>query len=398
MKNHMKRQHANNQKHECNLCGLAENSMEQIWKHKLDNHTGETSKTNRIDLIAEQNIFLLEELSNLKKNFKDILKQFTYDAEDNANGIKAHVNTQNLQITNAVKVLTKEVITLQKGSPLTPSSSTSSSLKAPKASPTPSSTSAPYVEKTNTFVPNHKPPRKGISRFQSKSRVLIVGDYHTQNLNFRQLEAVTNTTIRTTKSHSDKDAKKEETRDMLEKEHFDHIVFAAPTADIHDLVTMNMNPGDETEALREKVQTSCEHLLKIAENAISEHTKIKDVTIIGHSTRTDSHNLGPFGLVQNLASFANKYMLELRLSSPYKDKLFIVMPGIAAYFEGVRNILSSSSNYNPVENKDDHTHCPQARYMKLNGKKLYSTAVLTGIPPLKTSNRFSPLSQMQGNC
>ena len=247
----------------------------------------------------------------------------------------------------------------------------------------------------NTFVPNHKPPRIGISRFQSKSRVLIVGDYHTQNLNFRQLEAVTNTTIRTTKSHSDKDAKKEETRDMLEKEHFDHIVVAAPTADIHDLVTMNMNPGDETEALREKVQTSCEHLLKIAENSISEHTKIKNVTIIGHSTRTDSPNLGPFGLVQNLASFANKYLLELRLSSPYKDKLFIVMPGRAAYFEGVRNILSSSSNYNPVENKDDHTNCPQARYMRLNNRRMYSTVVLDGVPPLKTSNRFSPLSQMQ---
>ena len=68
-------------------------------------------------MTAEQNIHLMEEVSNLKKNVKDILKQFTYDAEDHAKDIKTHVSKQNLQTSNAMKVLTKEVIALKSNSP-----------------------------------------------------------------------------------------------------------------------------------------------------------------------------------------------------------------------------------------------------------------------------------------
>ena len=404
MKKHMEKQHEEKSIHKqtCNLCEFTAISVEHIWKHKLSNHTGETTKSNNMDknslvinLVAEQNIYLLEELSNLKKSFKEILEQFTRDADDHANEINTNARKQTLQTSNAIKVLTKEVIALREDPRMVPSSSsTLSSPPPPRASPTSSSISQPELKQTNTSV-SSKPsrtPRQIKSRYQAKSRVLVVGDTLAKNVDFRKLEVVTNTTIRTASSHSftgdrntiTKNNMSDVTRDMLEKENIDHLVVAAP--DISNLVSRSMNP-DDTKALKETVQTFCKNMLEVTENSLAEHSTLKNVTVVSHSLGSE---LKPFGLEQNLATLAEKYLLELWLSSPYKNKVFIGIQGKATYFESLQNILLSSLN------KDDHTNCPQAKYTRLNSRRLYST-VLAGEAPLKTFNRFSPLSQMQGN-
>ena len=125
-------------------------------------------------------------------------------------------------------------------------------------------------------------------------------------------------------------------------------------------------------------------------------------------------------------------MLELWLASPCKDRIFIGSHsldairnirhmderngrydglhyysnvGRAAYTESVLNILlssfqtqapSKSMHAKHSKYEENHSRCPQANYMKENNKRMYSS-VVTGQPPLKTSNRFSPLNKVSEN-
>jgi hypothetical protein len=74
MKHHMKKEHAgvNGAKYKCNLCEFSASSVDSIWNHKLDNHTGEYFNVKTLNnnerkdmlfsLIAEQNVELMEEV------------------------------------------------------------------------------------------------------------------------------------------------------------------------------------------------------------------------------------------------------------------------------------------------------------------------------------------------
>ena len=160
---------------------------------------------------------------------------------------------------------------------------------------------------------------------------------------------------------------------------------------------------------------------------------------MNHSPRYDSTEVDPMGLKPNLATFANAYMLELWMDSPMKDKIFIgshtlhcsadtrrdrytddrsgryegVHPygrsGKIAYTESVINILLSSlqtqapagsnGNKQTAGGGDEHSKCPQTNFMNNHNntsKRKYSS-VVTGQPPRKTQNRFSPLYNGSGN-
>ena len=168
--------------------------------------------------------------------------------------------------------------------------------------------------------------------FESKPPVLFVGDSVGHNTNFRTLEIVTNTTIKTARAYSSsKDiiAKFPEknmmdvTEKELEKREFDHLVLTAPTVDITNIDTSKFKPNDDTNGLKEKAGLSCYNMIKIAEDSLKNHPKLKNVTILGHTPRYDSREIDPAGLKPNIAHFANNYLLELWLYSPLKDKIHI---------------------------------------------------------------------------
>ena len=467
MKHHMKREHSgvNDAKYKCNLCEFSASSVDNIWNHKLDNHTGEYFNVKTLNnnerkdmlfsLIAEQNVELMEEVLKIKKGVKEVLKQFTYDVENHMNEIKDGVKNQNTQTANAIAVLTREVMTLQKGRQSAPKAATSSSTTVPSsqtpspATRTTSKTAAPAPEPVkpraagNSKPAQHKAQKKVKTSYQLKKKVLLVGDSLAQNLHFPTLEMVTNTTIRTAKGYSsawDKDARfkhlniTDVSRNELNNEQIDRLVLAAPTVDISNLATNNIKPGDDTEYLKEKVRASCLNMLNVAENALAEHNALMNVTIMTHAPRNDTCDVDPMGIKHNLAIFANSYMLELWLSSPHKDRIFIGNhtldapadvqnirqtdertgrydgvhyyggAGQAAYLESVVNILLSSFHNQAQQSKqtrqsrdeENHSRCPQANYMKKNNQRKYSS-VVTGHPPLKTSNRFSPLNKVSEN-
>ena len=53
---------------------------------------------------------LMEEITDLKKVIKDVMKQFTFDFEDQMNTFNDGIKKQNIQSTNALHILTKEVV------------------------------------------------------------------------------------------------------------------------------------------------------------------------------------------------------------------------------------------------------------------------------------------------
>ena len=151
---------------------------------------------------------------------------------------------------------------------------------------------------------------------------------------------------------------------------------------------------------------------------------------MNHGPRFDKKNVDPVGIKQKLVSYANSFLLELWLDSPHKNKILIGShnlecsgsiqmdrytdertgrydgvhmygaEGKSAYTESVVNILLSScqnaaaptSSYRR-KSGEFHTSCPQTKYRQKQ-KKMYSSAV-TGSAPVRTQNRFSPLSE---NC
>ena len=462
MKKHKEKHHTQKKTphYPCNLCEFRSDHIEHMWNHKLDKHTGEYfnvrkfSKDERqnmlFSLVAEQNVELMEEMLSLKKGVKAILEQFTYDVEDHLKELKEDFKKDNLETKNAITIVAREVMKIQKSDEprcsLPPSSSMPSSTKP--SSPLPATTSQPPSEAKQTEDSSKTKSQKQNKKFkkttyQSKPRVLMVGDSLVQNLHFNNIEIVTNTTIKTARAYSsvyDDGArfKNMNVTDVTKKElvngQFDHLVLGAPTVDITNLKADNISPEDNTDVFKEKVKTSCLNMMKVAENAIADDDTLKNVTIMNHAPRYDTADVDPMGLKHNLANFANNYLLELWLNSVSKDKIVIGShtleasaeirnnrqtddrtgkydgvhyygsEGRIAYIESVLNILLSSFD-SPAptgsnRNNDSHTRCPQTNYMNRkkvdSGKRKYSS-VVAGPNPIKTKNRFSALGQVSGN-
>ena len=189
-------------------------------------------------------------------------------------------------------------------------------------------------------------------------------------------------------------------------------------------------------------------MIKVAENSLKNHPKLKNVTILGHTPRYDSREIDPAGLKPNIAHFANNYLLELWLYSPLKDKIHIGNhnlecsgavraqrytdgrtgrhdgvhmygeAGKKAYSESLLNVLLTSfqecdpksSGVDKAYDINDSFHktCPQTEYKRYQqqqkfkyqarkggkveneARKPYRTwsSVVAGI---KLQNRFSPL-------
>ena len=182
---------------------------------------------------------------------------------------------------------------------------------------------------------------------------------------------------------------------------------------------------------KQKVISSCQNMIIVAQDALTNHPDLKKVTIMNHTPRFDTTDVDPVGLKHNLANFANSSLLELWMDCTMKDKIFIGShnldcsgvqktdrytddrrnrydgvhlygsTGKAAYTESVLNILleshtqaSAQSSQSRQNSDDSHTSCPQSNYRQQQRK--YSSAV-KGHSNIKTQNRFSPLCGSSGN-
>ena len=387
----------------CNFCDYVAESIDKLWNHNLEEHIGQPVDHNNME--KNDNKRILEEVLNMKSTVKDILEQVINEFEDGMNILRDQTNKHTKQTNATLISLQNKIETLSK-SMKTPTKSSSSTIISP-----PESTTSVFQPRTmHGNVQESSKPRKAnntqISRpttYQKRPRVLMVGEYVAHNMDFRTIEQVTNTTIKTVKTNK-RDRKTSvdhhDVADVVKTEitnaEYEHLVLVAPTEVITGLDTLSAKPDDSTEIFKRKVEKSCRDVVNIAENAINSK-KVKSVTIVNHPSRSDTHNTDPFSVKQKLANFANSFFLELWFDSPHKDKIMIGSHTLdCSYTENVVNILLNSfqATTNPVSRHqvDDHSKCPQAQY-QLKQKRLYSS-VVAGNGPIKTFNRFSPLKSL----
>ena len=431
MEKHIEKKHIEKKdpNYKCDLCDFGGDLITDIWSHKGDKHTEKTFDFNKIDekklfvnFMAEQNLELMEEMINFKNGMKLVLEHMVSDFVDTMKDLKEEVTKQNEATTKAIMDLQNKI----ENSNNTPSSKDNEAVKEtkstqPKApSSAKASLSPPKASSSSSKTPSVPPPKakakpaagpnavktpyqkkKQSTEYQAKPRVLYIGDSIAHNSNFRNLEKITNTTIKTSKAYSsvwDKDARfkhlnvMDVVKNELGKGDFDHLVLAAPTVDISNLDTSNVKPSDSTDLFKEKVGKSCQNMLKVAQDALENHTGLKNITIMNHAPRFDSKDVDPVGLKPILANFANSYLLELWLDSPKKNNIFIGShnlnssvnvrhsrytddrtgrfdgvhlygsAGKTAYTDSVLNILLSSLQVQAQASKSkddgDHTWCP----------------------------------------
>ena len=105
--------------YKCNLCEFKSDCIDLIWNHKLDKHTGESFNFNKLDkdsrknvlfnILAEQNVDLIEEVTGLRNSMKERFKQMIDDFEDGMQQAKDESTKQNSITNKAITSLHKKI-------------------------------------------------------------------------------------------------------------------------------------------------------------------------------------------------------------------------------------------------------------------------------------------------
>ena len=410
LKNHTKNVHPNEGKFQCNYCGYGTDFIAKMYEHRIEDHKEipidfmpdkTTVKEMLFNLVAEQNMEILEEFKALKRGLKGSFEQLTEE-------IKFYVDDSVGKIENKIQKHAKD---LEEKS------------EASSTGPVHVHPHIPQPSLTPRREPRASIRRK--TRFLRKPKVLIVGDSITHNTNFRKIEEEHSTRIRTVKAYSathDDTARwpsknfTDVTDDALTNAHVDdnftHLVLGAPSVDITNLPTSNLTLFDNTEVFKQKVFISCQNMVTVAENAVLKNPSLEKVVLMEHIPRSDKSENDPTGLKANLARFANQNLEQMCQSSAFKDKITMgkhnldcdiarqatryrddrtgQYDGIHMYGrEGITAHTSSMSRtFESFLNIPfSHNSCPQATYQRkqnkesqkqhsnMNNKHMYSVSV-----------------------
>ena len=100
---------------------------------------------------------------------------------------------------------------------------------------------------------------------------------------------------------------------------FSYLVLAAPTVNITNLDTSQVEQLDNIEVFKQKVVVSCQNIFNVAHNALSKpFNSLKQVVIMEHLNRHDVSDVDPTELKPKLAKFANATFARLWNSSAMK--------------------------------------------------------------------------------
>ena len=448
LKNHMKRKHAvQDMKFKCDFCQFQAGHLLKMYEHRFADHPENPFDFNPksrsisdmvLNLLAEQNMELMEELMDLKRRVKSSFDQFSKDMNTtiaNTEEItKAAYKNVDSRLGNLEHNMRKEASTPKVAQPSQqkPSMPASSATRSP---PVLSSTPSSHAVPTLTPRPAHYKRKK--SRFLQKPKVLYVGDSVAHNAYFANIEIETNSRIKTTKAYSSvrdgsarwphkniTEVSQVALTNTHEEDDFSHLILGAPTVDISNLDTTKINPGQNIEAHKQVVMISCQNIFSAAQNALTKHPQLKKVVIVEHAPRFDVSDMDPTGLKPKLAIFANSYFAQLWHSSPMKDRIVIGKhsldcsgeqisaryrndrsgrydgvhmygsQGKTAYTNSVGQIIKSvlrssqSSSSSPLSSSL-HSSCPQAQYQK--SQKQNTSQKYEDIYTVPVSNQFNVL-------
>jgi hypothetical protein len=118
MKKHQEREHKEERDtYGCDRCDFRDDFLGNVWKHKLAKHSeifnANSSSENLpkdilLNLLAEQNANLMEEVVTLKKSVKEVIMQVTYDFEEIIENMKKVVEKQHLETRQVFQIYQKD--------------------------------------------------------------------------------------------------------------------------------------------------------------------------------------------------------------------------------------------------------------------------------------------------
>ena len=461
LKKHIKKSHESATKYQCKECEFCSGFIADIWEHTFLHHpeissqfTQKQSDNMILKILAEQNAEMMEEMEQLKKDFKgafehlaDIIETSIGNMKNDTNdkcklladtlmklnnkiskGEKAAESSKNLSKLNQKKSLENSLksklgITDKLNKKETKSYAKVAAPSVPPSTPVPS----PSVSSPSNKI-SHKPK----SAFNLKSKILYVADSVGNTANVRILENVTNTRISTARAYSsvnDKTARWPEYNhsDVVKyslknsgRDKYDMLVMAAPTVDISNMDTSKLCPSDNTEVFKQKAVASAQNMFSLAQTSLEQYPTLNKVVIMEHPPRFDAQNVDPTLLKHNLAKLANTTLNQLWLNSTLKDKIIIGRHSLECHGIGRSHLdryESSAGRYDGVHlygktGVRDYTNSVKNILLLALPKPTTPTSLSTDHtrcpqalhqtrtkyhPSLKTKNRFNIFNSNLGN-
>ena len=343
-------------KYKCTFCAFQSDYLIKMYEHKLEDHPDDPidsnpKRTNVIDMIlnllAEQNMDIIEEMQDLKKSFRGAFVEmsdvFKETMEDTTNSAFSKINQKLSKL--------EKIISSIPDKPRTSSLPKQTESSSPSLSPLPSSRTkqAPPQKSDNL--------KKKTSPYLQKPKVLIIGDSVANNANFGFIERQTNTRVKTVKAYSSNcDIKarwpQKNVTDVTpsaldachEDDKFSHLILGAPTVDITNLDTSKLTELDNIEVYKQKAIVSSQNIFTVAKHALERHPNLEKIVILEHNPRFDVAVADPTGLKPKLAKFANAKLAQLVNSSVLKDKLVIGKHNLDCSGERINGMYTDNRN------------------------------------------------------
>ena len=263
LKQHLKNKHKEpeNMKYKCNMCSFQAQRVVQVYDHKFTVHpetpmeynpNKPTVKDMVLNLIAEQNIEIVEELQDIKKYMRDAFERLSDEIRDSfEDTAKSAFQKINEKMSKLEKI--QEIISKKDSKPQTKGPHPTPCPSVPL--PTPSSSNLSRVA-TKASSKSRSINRKKTAYLQ-KPKILYVGDSIAQNADIALVERVTHSRIRTKKAYSSindtrarwphknlTDVTPAALLNTYEEDKFTHLVLAAPTVDISNMNTEKLTKSD----------------------------------------------------------------------------------------------------------------------------------------------------------
>ena len=308
----------------CDSCPFTTIYVGHLWEHVLDKHPGKdkefapkTSKDVLLNILAEQNMDLMEEVRNIKNGMKDSFNQLAKDFDITVNEINEKAEERDQENKELIRKLCKQVEQLE---------------ESVKGSPTSTPCTQPPPVPRSFLKTRDIPKTKQKTAYQSRKKVLYVADSSGRNLKFPKIEANAKCTIKTAKAYSaayDNHAKWPESNftevvnQELMKQSYDTLVMIAPVGDITNLDTnIELTPTNK-DSLENQVKLSSKNMFSLAERSLYDHPDLKKVILMEHPPRFDLPNVDPHSVKPDLAKLANITLGQYWLNSPLKDRIVI---------------------------------------------------------------------------
>ena len=351
-----------NREYKCDSCAFTSDFVGTLWEHIFAQHIGKNQENKKEDgpktvkdallnLLAEQNIDLMEEAIQLKRDVHGAFKKLAEDIDTNMKEMQDEADRKDAAINETLKALaTKQQVDSFENQTKSAfmalfnqisefnkhHTSCSNQTQEPNSLPTPpppASSSSKPTQQLPTVNPKHK-WRK--TNYLNQLKVLMIADSIGRNVQLNRLERATNVRIKTAKAYSAvnnksarwpnmnvTDVTKKEVVENLHGVEYEIVLLSAPTVDITNLDTSKLKPSDNTDFFKQEVIISCRNMMTVAENTLKQKPGLKKVILMCHPPRHDQAAVDPLSLKPALVKLSNTTLYQLWLDSPHKDKIFI---------------------------------------------------------------------------